>query len=278
MPKRKLNATVTVAVVGAAAVILAAFFSSFGSAISAYITSHHPEDKEKPSVIVQVMPQIVPPVLAKEVLQLNPETGASEIETLRDVSMWDLRSWKRVPLVQANTRYSPVNYVNYLHVRKLREAKTYRAHYSTSGALIDIRCITHPYTVLQRTGLDTAHPGEGKKTYELDVDVGDAQVGHEFLIVIEATYWNNFQEAGSQEVATYTDEDMRQMDELAIFILMPESKPFHNPQRWQRVTSSETREPYDGNERFYTDKDGRFMYWSIQNRRPNHHYQLTWDW
>jgi hypothetical protein len=68
------------------------------------------------------------------------------------------------------------------------------------------------------------------------------------------------------------------MDELAIFILMPEGKPFHDPLRWERITDQATRLQYDGNERFYTDKDGRFIYWSIQKRKPNRHYQLTWNW
>jgi hypothetical protein len=272
---KKRDVAVIVATVTTIGVIGAAFFTSLGSTVAAYITSLHPDKgSEKATVIVQV----VPPAQAKEVPKLNPETGAKEIETLRDISMWDLRGWKAVPSGENNPRYSPVNYVNYLHVRKLQPATTYRAHYSTDGSLIDLRCITHPFNLFQKTGGDDSHPNEGKKTYEMDVDVSDVSVGNEFLIVIEATFWNNFQGNGPQEASTYTDEDMNQMDELAMFILMPESKPFRNPQRWERLTTQVNRVPYNGNERFYTDKDGRFVYWSIQKRKPNHHYQLSWEW
>lgn len=272
MPNTKKNVAIGVAIVTAVGVVAAAFFTSLGSTISAYITSRGSnKGNDRINVIV------VPPAQVTEVPKLKEETGADEIETLRDISMWDLRGWKSVPTEGENSRYSPANYVNYLHVRKVRPASIYRAHYATNGSLIDLRCITHQYNLLLQQGGagGYAHPGE--KTYEMDIDVTNVAVGEEFLIVVEATYWNSFQGTQRQEIETYTDKDMKHMDELAIFVLMPESKPFRNPLRCARTADKECVS-YGGHERFYTDKDGRFMYWGIDERLPDRHYQLSWDW
>lgn len=257
---------VKVAKITAIGVVLAALI---GAGATMYATWNKP--KEQPPIVV-----VTPNAEVKQVPQLNSETTASAVETLRDISMWDLRGWKQISVGQTNPRFSPVNYINYLHVKKLQSVDSYRAHYATSGSLIDLRCITHTAQVLTQEGA-IDHPGEDKREYEVDVDVSKAPLNQEFLIVIEGTYWNSFQNA-TEEVSTYTDEDMHFMDELAIFVLMPESKPFRNVQRWARITGSTQKLEYRGEERFYEDKDGRFVYWSIGDRQRNHHYQLTWDW
>lgn len=271
------NNAVTIAWIGAIGVILAAVAAMFGQTISAYLTKGSSKGTGVTPIVIPL--QVVPPVEAKTVATLHEETPSSEIETLRDVSMWDLRAWRPVLPGTSDNRYSAVNYVNYLHVRKLKPVDVYRAHYSTDGAMIDLRCITHRAEILQQAG-EGQHPGEDKHTYEVVVDVKDVAVGNEFLIVVEGTFWNDFQNLKQEEASTYTDEDIHQMNELAMFIMMPEQKPFTNTKRWERPSKSpdSSKVAYDGNERFYTDQNGRFVYWSIQNRKPNTHYQLTWDW
>lgn len=262
----RTETAILAAKITAAGVVMAAVIAAIPGTISAL----KPQQENK----IVVVP---PPENLKPVPKLNEETAASDVETLRDVSMWDLRGWKPVPKGSENQRISPANYINYLHVRKINAVNEYRAHFSTSGSAIDMRCITHPAKILLSAG-SPDHPGEGNKEYEIDVDISKVPVNREFLIVIEATYWNGFQDDKHGATATYTDEDMKQMDELAMFVLMPENKPFKNVQRWDRPTKSPQKLPYQGDERLYQDNAGRFIYWSIANREADHHYQLAWDW
>ncbi len=259
---------ISVAKITAVGAVLAALIAAIPNIISAL------SPKAGQKIYIRVVPQN-PNV--KVVPELHAETTASDVETLRDISMWDLRGWKAVAAGETNLRVSPANYINYLHVKKLKDVGVYRAHYSTNGSAIDIRCITHPAEILTEEK-SSNHPGEGKKEYEVDVDVSTIPVNHEFLIVVEATYWNSFQNPTGEEASTYTDEDMHQMDELAMFVLLPDGKPFKSVQRWERPSKSSEKAPYHSNERLYQDDSGRFVYWSISDRKPDHHYQITWTW
>ena len=212
----------------------------------------------------------------KTVPQLSEETDEG-FETLRDISVFDLRGWKQVSPSETNPRFSPADYINYLHVKKTRDVKTYRAHYATSGTAIDLRCITHEAGVLQQA-IPVEHAGQKVKEYEVDVDISEVPVDKEFLIVIEGTYWNSFQGALEEDVSTYTSNDIAQLDELSIFVLMPESKPFKGYKLWSQDTGGGERSEYRGDNRLYADQNGHFLYWSILARKRNHHYQVSWTW
>lgn len=219
---------------------------------------------------------VVPPPEVKTVEQLPAGTD-EEFELLRDMSIFDLRSWKEVPGGAKDTRYSPANYINYLHVKKLRPANKYVAHYATSGYAVDLRCITHQAAVLKRESPQD-HPAEdATKEYAIEVDVSDMPLNVEFLIVIEATYWNGFQGLMEEWAATYTDADISKLGELGLIVLLPEGKPFKSYSLW---TGSETQRErqYIAPHAFYADQGGHFLYWSITTRQPNSHYKLRWKW
>jgi hypothetical protein len=222
---------------------------------------------------------VVPPnTNVKSVDKLSEESDEG-FQTLRDISIFDLRGWKQVSPSETNLRVSPANYINYLHVKKTKEAKVYRAHYATTGTLIDLRCITQESQVLQQA-TPIEHVGQNVKEYEVDVNIENLEINKEFLIVIEGTYWNSFQDLIEESASTYTDKDIAQLDELSIFVLLPEHRPFKGLKLWDHATGASESEKteYRGKQNLYADKDGHFIYWSIIDRKPDHHYELTWTW
>jgi hypothetical protein len=226
-----------------------------------------------PIVKVEIAGAVVPPPKEVTPVQELKEPEGDAFRLLRDISIFDLRAWKVVPAALKMQRISPVNYINYLHVKKVRAADTFIAHYSTSGSAIDLRCITHNARISQRQISDPVAP----KSYAVEVDVRSVPLNREFMIVIEGTYWNSFQNLSEETAGTYVDPDGQQLEELALIVLLPESKPF---KRTDRLTGDEKSNdiPYRGDESFYADREGRFIYWSIKEREVGRHYYVKWAW
>jgi hypothetical protein len=216
----------------------------------------------------------VPPAHPTVVDKLPDESGDEFFDLIKDISVFDLRSWKPTPTEAKGSRYSPVNYINYLHVRKKQPAKTYVAHYATGGYAIDLRCITQQANVLQSVSSD--HPGQ--KAYSIEVDIEREPVGSEFLIVVEGTYWNGFANELEESAETYTDRDISKLGELALVVLFPEVKPFSTFELLTKRSDSQEYKPYVDNSRFYADRNNQFIYWSVRGREPNSHYRMKWKW
>ncbi len=219
-------------------------------------------------------PQVVPPVSPKMVSQL-PESSADEyFDIIKDISVFDLRAWKPTPPEQQQKRYSPVNYINYLHVRKKKQTAKFVAHYATGGYAIDLRCITQEADILQKAS--ASHADE--KAYSVEVNVEREPVGSEFLVVIEGTYWNGFANPKEETASTYTDRDISMLGELALVVLFPEDKPFKGFDLLTKREGADHYSHYLDNSRQYADEQKRFIYWSIRGREPNAHYRIRWDW
>jgi hypothetical protein len=219
------------------------------------------------------VPNVVPAPNVTETPSL-PQGKTKEFELLRDMSVWDLRAWKAVPQGKENDRVSPAHYLNYLHIRKRLPADVYVAHYATSGAAIDLRCLTHTGKVSRRMS-GPVHQDE--KEYAIEIDVQHVAVGQEFLVVVEGTYWNAFQKP-TETASTYTDSDIASIGELGMIVLFPPDKPFTSLTRSdvdsQTGVSREVRTPNV----FYRDPRGQYLHWSVTTRNPNHHYQVAWSW
>ena len=224
------------------------------------------------TIKVEVAGSVVPPPAVTPVAKLKEPEGDA-FRLLRDISIFDLRSWKIVPPTLRSERISPVNYINYLHVKKIRDADTFIAHYSTSGSAIDLRCITHNANITQKRISDPV----ANKSYAVEVDVSSVPLNREFMIVIEGTYWNSFQNAEEETAGTYIDPDGKELEELALIVLLPESKPATQPERFTGDDDSKDR-PYRFDESFYADREGRFIYWSIKERQVGRHYYVKWRW
>jgi hypothetical protein len=274
-PKIKAEGAVRAAKIGVLGTIIATMITATATFFVGIYTAK--ANEKKPATPIQINLNTVPPATnVKQVQDLPEDPDDTDFETLRDVSVFDLRGWKRLAPNEQNPRSSPANYINYLHVKKIRPAKLYKAHYHTSGSGIDLRCMTHSFEILEKQKPEQ-HAKDGGHEYEMDVNVEDMPVGKEFLVVIEATYWNSFQGLAGDDASTYTDTDIHQMQELSLFVLLPDTKPFKEVDRLAGPTGSE-KQGFRDEEKFYQDKDHRFFYWDIIKRQPNYHYQAKWSW
>lgn len=217
---------------------------------------------------------VVPPPSVLKIVDL-PTPSSVGTDLLKDISVFDLRAWVPVQGADRNRRISPVNYINYLHLRKTKAVGKYIIHYGTGGYAIDLRCVTHSFVVYQRNASPQHLQG---KEYAVEVDISHEQVDKEFLIVVEATYWNGFSNIESESASTYTDRDINSLGELALIVLFPETKPFTSYELLEGSSDTENVTPYRGVHAFYADSNKRFIYWSVRQREPDHHYKLQWGW
>jgi len=216
----------------------------------------------------------VVPEQKKEKVDTLPAVTYGEYKLIKDISIFDLRGWKPVAESEKNIKTSPANYINYLHVKKTKPIDKIVAHYSTSGADIDIRCITHNFKIFQQENASVKHPGQ--KNYGLEIDVSSIPLNEEFLVVIEATYWNGFSNIERESASTYTDKEVEGLEELALIVLLPQEKPVKEAFRF--MEADDKKAAYREAEKYYIDQNKRFIYWSIKKIIPDTHYQLEWTW
>lgn len=253
--------------------ILVALITAVGSASLGYLGGANKQDR---TVSVEKPISVVPIQNTNLVEQLPEESNSDLYRLVKDISIYDLRQWKPTPQNLMSTRFSPCNYTNYLHIKKTRPLSKIVIHYATSGFAIDMRCITSPFKFYQLSK-PIAHEGQNMKEYALVVDVSDMVINKEYLIVVEATYWNGFNNLVKEEASTYTDEEIHGLDELGLIVFFPDSKPFKN-YRLRYKPKNEEEEDYRNESAFYADEKKKFIYWSIKSRLANHHYKLEWDW
>jgi hypothetical protein len=203
-----------------------------------------------------------------------PASTYGEYKLIKDISIFDLRGWKPVGEGEQESKSSPANYINYLHVKKTKAINKIVAHYSTGGYDIDLRCITHNYTTYVQTPGNADHPDE--KNYGIEIDVSNIPTGEEFLIVIEATYWNGFTDIVRESASTYTDKEIEGLEELALIVLLPYDKPVKEVFRYGGQGNA--MQPYREAEKYYLDQNKRFVYWSVKKISPDTHYKLEWLW
>jgi hypothetical protein len=219
----------------------------------------------------------VPPAEATEVPVLPQRPPANIYTVFKDISIFDLRSWRPMQDTsrRKDGRISPVNYTNYLHVKKLVEVDTFTAHYATSGSAIDLRCITHKDTVF--VDKNSVHH-KGAIEYAVQVDISEVPVNEEFLIVIEGTYWNGFRDIQSETASTYTDLQTAGLKELGLVVFLPTDKPFESTEIYRQVGKNPTELVTHDIGTLYRDESKLFVYWNVGNIKPDTHYTIKWDW
>lgn len=269
----KEDSSVKVAKVGLWQAVLVSLITAVGGGLGVYFTvnarSGSPSGEAKPVVVVPFQNTNV-------VRKLPEESNAALYDLFKDISIFDLRQWKPTPDSLKNTRHSPANYINYLHLKKSRPLDKIVIHYATTGFAIDMRCITNSFDFYQQQN-PTVHNGQVWKEYALVIDVSSMPLDREFLIVVEATYWNGFRNLQSEDAATYTDAEANELDELGLIVFFPEAKPFTNYQFLDKPENG-MEDSYRGVQSFYADINRKYIYWSVKDRQPSHHYKLKWNW
>jgi len=261
--------------------VLVAIITTTGGIVTTYISVRNggKDKKAQSTPTVNVFNNVVvPPQQTQIASKFAKGDDTSAFSLTQDVSVFDLRAWRPVPrnpdgsVVQA--RVSPVNYINYLHIQKIKEASYFYAEFSTSGYAIDLRCITHNADPPQQIPANRNQP---QNNYLLKIDVSREPVNKEFMIVIEGTYWNGFKDSADY-AETYADKDAKDLEDLSLFILFPQNKPFTKLIKYEINEPDTVPHEYRGLESFFQPSDGQCVYWSIRKPKPYSDYQLEWNW
>ena len=114
-PNTSESPEIKVARLGLWQAVLVALISAAASGFTVYFSSKDEitktEKDEKPVVVV--------PIQNTNLVKELPEESNSDLyQLIKDISIFDLRQWKAVPDSLKDTRYSPANYTNYLHIKK----------------------------------------------------------------------------------------------------------------------------------------------------------------
>lgn len=257
---------ITIALIGLVATVVTSFFT-------------YMQGISKGEDSGQQIHAVPPNTKVTQVDKFPTDSSAANFSLLRDINIYDLRAWKPIELeVKKKDRIQPCHYINYLHLIKIKPVDKFIAHYGTGGYAIDLRCISSDYKILKRD-IPSKHEDDfGFVEYQVEIDVSQYPLNKEFLLVVEGTYWNGFSNLKTEDASTYTDDDISNLQELAIIVFFPQEKPFSS---YSLFSSGENHKdkPYRGpTSSFYADENKKFIYWNIAEKEKNKHYKLKWDW
>lgn len=220
---------------------------------------------------------ILPQIQKYESIDSLKPTPQEKYKLIKDISIFDLREWKYVPDSLLNKPISPVKFTNYLHVKKIKEIDKISYHFGSTATIPKIKCLTHQSNVNLITNIH--HKDNPKmKTYGITVDISEEPLNKEFLIVVESIYYNSFNNPKEEDCETYTDNEITYLNELALMVILPETKSFINDPLRLKISSDGKESDFNGVQNWYRDKDKKFAYWNIRSFKANHHYKLKWQW
>jgi hypothetical protein len=207
-------------------------------------------------------------------VQSVPEPNYTSFTFASDLLVLDLRTSSEQPWyarifrgTDTHRRIRPATVTNTMKVRKVAPADYIYIKYATSGAL-DMRCLTHPYTVQLSDKSD-----EG----QIIADVRSLAVGEETTIINEITYWNAFRGEDGEDFTTYTHNQKNIPEQIALAIIFPEDHPFSSIQMFEqppgakqmRLVTSGSPSPSPGNKTFY---------WATTTFEGEWYFTAKWRW
>lgn len=218
--------------------------------------------------LLLVWPRPVPassfsePTQPSKVERVPPRTPATQVETLRDITVFDLRKWAAP---SSATPEVPFRMTNVLTFRKIKPVDSLVVHYSTGGSRIEFRCVFPRCSTFRAESEE--HPDE--RNYAVAFHVSDIPERREFPALVEAIYWNGFVGPTAERASTYTSSNTAPLQELGLAVLVPEDKPFRGidlfaDEEWVADTSFTAADTY--------------AYWRIQQPKPVTHYTMVWAW
>lgn len=205
-----------------------------------------------------------------------PELNIKDFSVVQESIIFDLRRWVPVPSLRRQQPVSPGVMHSRVRLKKKVETDAYHIPAGTSGYDIYFHSESHPdrYAVL----VNDKESKMGKypvKERVLEVDVSDAPVGKEFDIETTRTYWNAFQNEDQSWVGTIVRQPP---NDIRFLILFPSGRPFTDFKCWVAKVRGDDRVPCTGRQVVIEDPNKNFIYWKIINPRPNHSYQIDWEW
>lgn len=198
----------------------------------------------------------------------------SKFEMLEDRRVMDLRDWK--PFLRgAQERISPVTWSRKIKLKKTGEAAQVRFAFATEGAGIDAACVSGQDYYLETSVISCDPPQLLLKTVQVVINVAKYQVGEEFEIELQATFWNgSFEQEDWTAYTVYAPVKI-----VSMLVLFPEQKAF----KWKKIVmykpgSTDELSPPEDQRRVINTLDNRTLYWVLKEPTPGNIYEIQWGW
>jgi hypothetical protein len=187
-----------------------------------------------------------------------------------DIRYFDLREWKPPPSEVPDKPFSPVTMTREVRARKIAPQDKIRFQARTTGTGVYVRS----YREAQVSAEDQSQ-NVGRNPMmvrNIVIDVKDVDVGEEFSLVYDATYYDAFAQPDQWWAGAFINE---RPERLALIVVFPKDRPFTMltclAAEDQKVTPVEC----DG---LSQAGDNTFAYWEIARPRTGITYQLKWQW
>lgn len=166
--------------------------------------------------------------------------------------------------------------------KKTQEASEIRFQYSTTGVGIDFQCLSHECILEERATEPTGERDAIQKTYHVVVAVEDLPVREVASVLIEATYWNAFQDVGEAHGSFVVMRVHAPVETLSLTLLLPETDGSYafNKQSLRYKPFGGSGQPWDDPKSgtFLEDRANRRIYWELREPAVGNAYQIDWEW
>lgn len=205
-----------------------------------------------------------------------PEANAADFDVISEHIICDLRSWEYVPSIDRSKPLSPAVMRSDVRLRKRVETDFYRIPSGTSGLDIYFHAESHPDAYRVLVNDSQAKMGRyAVKERVLEIDIRSVPIGKDFRIQTSRTFWNAFQNEDQSWVGTIVREPV---EEISFFLLFPESRPYKDFECLIAERGTKISVPCTGEQTVIEDPRKRFIFWQTMYPKPNHSYQIDWNW
>ncbi len=184
----------------------------------------------------------------------------------------DFEKYKDLDSIDLPLKKSAVTQSVTHQVVKTAKSDTFRAAATTSGLDVFIRS-SNPHEVFANDEPDRF--GEYKvKRRVIEFDVADIDVGQEFTLEHQKTYWNAFQ-GEDQSWAGY--EVRMPTEEIEYLIIFPKDRPYKSIEFFATPPDGD-RKRLERESYVLEAPDKTWLWWRAVNPEPGMEYNVDWEW
>ncbi len=224
--------------------------------------------KEKPPLIART------PADVKEVDRVQVGDNAA-FDILSDNRVIDLRGWKEVPQDRLGERVSQVTLMRRLQLMKNVDASAFEMQARTSGLDVNLACSDLFPCAYEAQKGESFVGQERMKVRKVAVDVSKVEVGVEFNLNLQVTYWNSLQTEAEQWFGLIGYPKSFVTTLLAVF---PEGRPFKTYSLTVSKTEKDAPAEYTGLKSVMMSDARDWIHWEVPRPEAGHVYRLHWTW
>ncbi len=201
-----------------------------------------------------------------------PDAISNGFRTKRHSVVVDFEHYRQLDSIDLPRKESAVIQHITHQVVKLSKADHFRAGASTSGLDLYVQS-NSPHTVFANDEPDRFGNYKVKRRV-IEFDVSDVEVGSEFTLEHQKTYWNAYQ-GEDQSWAGFTVR--MPTDEIEYLIIFPEDRPYQSMEFFANPPDGDPRK-LERESYVLEAPDKTWLWWRAVNPESGMEYNVDWEW